>query len=74
MGTPGQIATRIVEGKKRGVNLLLTCCLHFQEETAAFGRDVMPIVRALETGLARKHGTELDTSLLPATNFDKAGA
>lgn len=71
IGTPEQIATRIVEYKKRGVNLLLTGYLHFQEETAAFGRDVMPIVRELEADLARKHGTELDTSLLPITNFDK---
>lgn len=66
IGTPEQVATRIVEYKKRGVNLLLTCYLHFQEEVAAFGKEVMPIVRELEADLARKHGTELDTSLLPA--------
>lgn len=65
IGTPEQVATRIVEYKKRGVNLLLTCYLHFQEEVAAFGRDVMPIVRELEADLARREGTELDTSLLP---------
>jgi dimethylsulfone monooxygenase len=73
IGTPEQVATRIVEYKKRGVNLLLTCYLHFQEEVAAFGKDVMPIVRELEADLARKSGTELDLSLLPETNFEKVG-
>lgn len=71
IGTPEQVATRIVEYKKRGVNLLLTGYLHFQEEVAAFGRDVMPIVRELEADLARANGTELDLSLLPETNFEK---
>ncbi len=70
IGTPEQVATRIVEYKKRGVNLLLTGYLHFQEEVAAFGKDVMPIVRELEADLARKNGTELDTTLLPETNFE----
>lgn len=65
IGTPEQVATRIVEYKKRGVNLLLTGYLHFQEEVAAFGKDVMPIVRELEADLARANGTELDLSLLP---------
>ncbi len=74
IGTPEQIATRIVEYKKRGVNLLLTCYPHFQEEVAAFGRDVMPIVRELEADLARKNGTELDTSLIPASDFEKVSA
>ncbi|WP_125613098.1 dimethylsulfone monooxygenase SfnG [Specibacter cremeus] len=65
IGTPEQIAERIVEYKKIGVNLLLTGYLHFQEEVEAFGRDVLPIVRELEADLARKNGTELDTSQLP---------
>ena len=30
-----------------------------QEEVAAFGRDILPIVRELEADLARKNGTEL---------------
>ncbi len=59
IGTPEQIAERIVEYKKIGVNLFLTCYLHFQEEVAAFGRDILPIVRELEADLARKNGTEL---------------
>lgn len=65
IGTPEEIADRIIEYKKIGVNLLLTCYLHFQEEDAAFGRDVMPIVREKEKDLARAHGTELNTDLLP---------
>lgn len=59
IGTPEQIADRIIEFKKIGVNLLLTCYLHFQEEVAAFGRDILPIVRAKEAELARANGTEL---------------
>ncbi|MCB4208521.1 dimethylsulfone monooxygenase SfnG [Arthrobacter sp. UM1] len=65
IGTPEQVAERIVEYKKIGVNLFLTGYLHFQEEVAAFGRDVLPIVRELEADLARRHGTELNTSLIP---------
>jgi FMNH2-dependent dimethyl sulfone monooxygenase len=67
IGTPEQIASRIVEYKKRGVNLFLTCYLHFQEEVEAFGRDILPIVRELEAEVARSAGTELNTDLLPVT-------
>lgn len=59
IGTPEQIATRIVAYKKRGVNLLLTCYLHFQEEVAAFGTDILPIVRELEAEAARQADVEL---------------
>ncbi|WP_062947347.1 dimethylsulfone monooxygenase SfnG [Brachybacterium sp. sponge] len=77
IGTPEEIADRIIEYKKIGVNLLLTCYLHFQEEVAAFGRDVMPIVREKEKDLARAHGTELNTDLLPVApgvSADEAAA
>lgn len=67
IGTPDQIAERIVEFKKIGVNLLLTAYLHFQEEVEAFGRDIIPRVRELEADLARENGTELNTDLLPET-------
>lgn len=66
IGTPEQIAARIVEYKKIGVNLFLTGYLHFQEEVAAFGADILPIVRELEADLARKNGFELDLSGTPA--------
>jgi FMNH2-dependent dimethyl sulfone monooxygenase len=72
IGTPEQIAERIVEYKKIGVNLLLTCYLHFQEEVAAFGKDILPIVRDLEADLARKHGTELDLSQAPVAQAEVA--
>ncbi|MDQ0261584.1 dimethylsulfone monooxygenase SfnG [Sinomonas atrocyanea] len=72
IGTPEQIAERIVEYKKIGVNLFLTGYLHFQEELEAFGRDVLPIVRELEADLARANGTELRTDLLPVTKYDGA--
>ena len=65
IGTPEEIADRIIEYKKVGVNVMLTCYLHFQEEIAAFGRDVLPIVREKEKDLARARGTELNTDLLP---------
>ncbi|MGY5318382.1 dimethylsulfone monooxygenase SfnG [Neomicrococcus lactis] len=74
IGTPEQIAERIVDFKKIGVNLILTAYLHFQEEVEAFGRDVLPIVRELEADLARKNGKELNTSLLPETSFEGASA
>jgi FMNH2-dependent dimethyl sulfone monooxygenase len=72
IGTPEQIAERIVEYKKIGVNLMLTCYLHFQEEVAAFGRDILPIVRELEADLARKHGTELDLTGTPVATAEVA--
>jgi FMNH2-dependent dimethyl sulfone monooxygenase len=51
IGTPEQIAERIVEYKKRGVNLLLLGFLHYHEEVQYFGRHVLPIVRELEANL-----------------------
>lgn len=53
IGTPEQIAHRIVEYKKRGANLLLLGFLHYHEEVEYFGKHVLPIVRELETELAR---------------------
>jgi dimethylsulfone monooxygenase len=48
IGTPAQIAERIVELKAVGVDLILSGFLHFQEEVAYFGDKVLPLVRALE--------------------------
>jgi dimethylsulfone monooxygenase len=48
IGTAEQVAERIVEYRRLGVDLILTAFLHFQEEVEAFGRDVMPIVREME--------------------------
>ncbi len=52
-GDAQQIAERIIEYKKRGVNLLLLGFLHFQEELEHFGETVIPIVRELEAELDR---------------------
>jgi len=48
IGTPQQIAERIVALKAIGVDLVLTGFLHFIEEVEYFGRNVLPLVRALE--------------------------
>ncbi|MGV9413100.1 dimethylsulfone monooxygenase SfnG [Nocardia sp. NPDC003693] len=56
IGTPEQIAHRIVEYKKRGVNLLLLGFLHYHEEVEYFGKNVLPIVRELEAELASGAG------------------
>lgn len=72
IGTDDEIAERIIEFKKIGVNLMLTAYLHFQEEVEHFGREIIPRVRALEADLARAHGTELNTDLLPQTQVSRA--
>jgi dimethylsulfone monooxygenase len=48
IGTPEQIAERIVALKSVGVDLILSGFLHFQEEVGYFGKHVLPLVRALE--------------------------
>jgi FMNH2-dependent dimethyl sulfone monooxygenase len=48
IGTPRQIAERIIALKKAGVSLMLLGFLHFQEEVEFFGREVIPLVRELE--------------------------
>jgi dimethylsulfone monooxygenase len=48
IGTPEQVATRIVEYRKLGVDLILTGFLHYHEEVQRFGDEVLPIVRELE--------------------------
>jgi len=59
IGTPEQVAERIVEYKRIGVDLILGGFLHYQEDLEAFGRDVIPIVRELEV----RDG--LDPALVP---------
>jgi FMNH2-dependent dimethyl sulfone monooxygenase len=48
IGTPEQVAERIIDYRKLGVDLILTGFLHYHEEIERFGRDVLPIVRELE--------------------------
>src|SRR5690606_21563759 len=49
IGTPEQIAERIAEYRKRGVDLILGGFLHFQEEIEYFGAKVLPLVREIES-------------------------
>lgn len=48
IGTPQQIAERIIELKAAGVDLVLSGFLHFIEEVEYFGEKVLPLVRELE--------------------------
>jgi FMNH2-dependent dimethyl sulfone monooxygenase len=54
VGTPEQVARRIVEYKKHGVDLFLLGFLHFIEEVEYFGANVLPIVRELEAEAVAK--------------------
>ncbi|GHF82695.1 dimethylsulfone monooxygenase SfnG [Streptomyces thermodiastaticus] len=51
IGTPEQIAERIVAYKKLGVDLFLLGFLHYKEEVEYFGTRVLPLVRELEAQL-----------------------
>ncbi|MFI9386227.1 dimethylsulfone monooxygenase SfnG [Kutzneria sp. NPDC052558] len=57
IGTPEQVATRIVEYRRRGVDLLLLGFLHYLEEVEYFGSKVLPIVRELEADLDKSAAT-----------------
>src|ERR1700678_3540097 len=48
IGTPAQIAERIVQLKSAGADLILLAFLHFQEEVEYFGKHIIPLVRQLE--------------------------
>ena len=48
IGTPRQVAERIVALKRAGADLILLGFLHFQEEVEYFGRHVIPLVREFE--------------------------
>ncbi|BCQ35194.1 dimethyl sulfone monooxygenase SfnG [Erwinia rhapontici] len=55
IGTPLQIAQRIIALKEAGVSLMLLGFLHFQEEVEFFGLEVIPLVRELERQQQREH-------------------
>jgi dimethylsulfone monooxygenase len=48
VGTPQQIAERIVTYQEAGVNLILGGFLHYLEDVEYFGKRVLPLVRDLE--------------------------
>ena len=56
IGTPQQIAERILSLKDAGADLILLGFLHFQEEVEYFGKHVLPLVRELE---ARRETTKV---------------
>ncbi|MGX7704208.1 dimethylsulfone monooxygenase SfnG [Methylobacterium sp. Gmos1] len=54
IGTPDQIAARILALKDAGADLALLGFLHFQEDVKYFGEQVIPRVRALEAARAER--------------------
>lgn len=52
IGTPRQVAERIIDLKRAGADLILLGFLHFQEEVEYFGKHVIPLVRELEAAEA----------------------
>jgi FMNH2-dependent dimethyl sulfone monooxygenase len=55
IGTPQQVAERIVALKAIGVDLVLSAFLHFIEEVEYFGQKVLPLVRELEAKAAEQN-------------------
>lgn len=51
IGTPEQVADRIIELKKIGVDIVLTGFLNYDEDLQAFGEKVLPLVREKEAKL-----------------------
>jgi len=64
IGTPQQIAERIIELKKVGVDLILSGFLHFIEEVEYFGKKVLPLVRELEAQQAEQQQEEQEAELV----------
>jgi FMNH2-dependent dimethyl sulfone monooxygenase len=58
IGTPEQIAERIIGLKEAGADLILLGFLHFQEEVEYFGKHVIPLVRELEQARERSIAAE----------------
>lgn len=54
IGTPQQIAERILALKDAGASLVLIGFLHFHEDVEYFGKHVLPLVRELEQRRVRK--------------------
>jgi FMNH2-dependent dimethyl sulfone monooxygenase len=59
IGTPEQVARRIVEYKRAGVDLLLLAFLHVKDDVKSFGEQVIPLVRQYEAELADSAREEL---------------
>ncbi len=62
IGTPQQIAERIIALKEVGADLILLGFLHFQEEIEYFGKHVIPLVRKLEAKDKSKAGVRVQAA------------
>lgn len=60
IGTTEQVAERIIEYRKVGIDLVLTGFLHVREDVERFGTEVIPIVRELEQDLPEELRTADD--------------
>ncbi|HBI03276.1 MAG TPA: dimethyl sulfone monooxygenase SfnG [Paenibacillaceae bacterium] len=56
IGTAEQVADRIIELKKIGIDIVLTGFLHYEEDLQAFGEKVLPLVREKENQLKEAAG------------------
>lgn len=56
IGTPEQVAERIIALKEAGVGLILMGFLNFHEEVEHFGKKVLPLVREMEQQRVRLQG------------------
>ncbi|PLR82832.1 dimethyl sulfone monooxygenase SfnG [Bacillus canaveralius] len=56
IGTAEQVADRIIELKKIGIDLILTGHFHYEEDLQRFGEEVIPLVKKKEQ-LLEKEGT-----------------
>lgn len=66
IGTPQQIAERIVHLKSIGVDLILAAFLHFIEEVEYFGQKVLPLVRELEAQGRGRRDVQAETQAVAA--------
>lgn len=75
IGTPEQIADRILLLKSLGVNILLVAFLHYDDEIQQFGEQVLPLVRKLEAegrGKIAEYEIELTGDVYPEKKKDAA--
>jgi FMNH2-dependent dimethyl sulfone monooxygenase len=54
IGTPEQVADRIIELKQLGVDLILTAFLHYEKDLKDFGEKVIPLVKEKEAQLKKE--------------------
>ncbi|MCA0972523.1 dimethyl sulfone monooxygenase SfnG [Halobacillus litoralis] len=52
IGTPEQVADRIIELKKLGIDVILTAHFHYEEDLGRFGKEVIPFVKEKEAALS----------------------